>query len=270
MFTIGFIGTGNMGGALARAAAKALPPRELALANRTYGKAEALAEELGCTALDNTRIAAECKYIMLGVKPQGMADLLKELAPVLGKRGDRFILITMAAGLTVSAIRAMAGGSFPVIRIMPNTPCLIGSGVTLCSKSDEVTDAEYAEFHEILRPSGMLLDLNEDLIDAGCAVSGCGPAFFYSFIEAMAAAGVSCGLTPDDATALAAATAVGSARMVLESGDSPAVLREKVCSPGGATIAGVRSLQRDGFDEVVARCVSAAFERTKELGKGVK
>jgi len=267
MFTIGFIGTGNMGSALAQAAAKQLDPSEIALANRTAAKAEALAAHIGGIVTDDVQIAARSRFIMLGVKPQMMADVLDNIAVTLKQRTDRFVLVTMAAGLTIDRIREMAGGDYPVIRIMPNTPCKLGAGVTLCCRNESVTDAEFSEFHEIFKASGVLTDLPEDLMDAGCAISGCGPAFVYTFIDAMANAGITCGLAPEDALSLAAATALGSARMVLSGNDSPSVLREHVCSPGGATIEGVKKLESGEFRAAVADCIIASFERTKELGK---
>jgi len=267
MYTMGFIGTGNMGSALAQAAAKRLPPEQLVLANRTAAKAEALAAQLGCQAADNRTVCAQSRYILLGVKPQMMADLLTGLAPTLRERTDRFVLVTMAAGLTAARIQALAGAAYPVIRIMPNTPCAIGSGTILCCRSSGVTDAEYAAFQDALTAAGTLIDLSEPLIDAGSAISGCGPAFVYTFIEAMADAGVACGLTRAAALTLSAATVRGSADMVMQSGAHPAQLRDQVCSPGGSTIAGVLQMERAGFRAAVAGGVIAAYRRTQELGK---
>ena len=128
-YTFSFIGTGNMGGALARAAVKKLPGSQVLLSNRTAARAETLAKELGCASGSVTRAAQEGRYIFLGVKPQMMEALLSQIAPILAARTDRFVLVTMAAGLTMERIAAMAGGAYPVIRIMPNTPCAVGEGV---------------------------------------------------------------------------------------------------------------------------------------------
>lgn len=267
MYTMGFIGTGNMGSALALAASKKLPSEQLVLANRTPEKAKALAEKLGCATVDNAAVCADSRYIFLGVKPQMMPGLLSDLAPVLKARSDSFVLVTMAAGLTIERIQALAGGDYPVIRIMPNTPCAIGEGVILCCRSAKVSDEKYSAFKDALSDAGTLIDVGENLIDAGSAISGCGPAFVYTFIEALADAGVACGLSRADALKLAAATVKGSAEMVMQSNKHPAQLRDNVCSPGGSTIAGVLSLENDGFRAAVANCVKASFERTKELGK---
>ena len=131
MATFGFLGTGNMGGALARAVCRRVPAGDVVLSNRTAAKAEALAEELGCRTAANTAAAEQADFLFLGVKPGVMPQLLEEIAPVLQKRQSRFVLVTMAASLTIAQIQAMAGGSYPVIRIMPNTPASIGEGMIL-------------------------------------------------------------------------------------------------------------------------------------------
>ena len=265
--TFSFIGTGNMGSALARAAARALPPEQLLLSNRTPGKAEVLAGELRCAAAPVHEAAGNGKYIFLGVKPQMMEEVLSEIAPVLAARTDRFVLVTMAAGLTMERIAAMAGGPYPVIRIMPNTPCAVGEGVILWDANAQVTEAEASAFTAALSGAGVLDRLEERLIDAGSAVAGCGPAFAYLFIEALADGGVACGLPRDKAMSYAAQMAIGAARMVLESGKHPGALKDAVCSPGGSTIAGVRALEERGFRGAAMDAVIAAVEKTRELGK---
>ena len=155
-----FIGSGNMGGALARAAAQKLEASDILLANRTAAKAEALAAQLGCRVGTNADAAAEGKYIFLGVKPQMMRGMLDGIAPVLKARTDRFILVTMAAGLTMEQISAMAGGDYPVIRIMPNTPCAVGAGVVLYDSNTLVTSEELAEFTDALSGAGLLDQLD--------------------------------------------------------------------------------------------------------------
>ena len=137
---VGFIGTGNMGGALAHAAAQSPAPAELLLSNRTPEKAQALAQQLGATVSDNETIAQTCDYIFLGVKPQMMADLLARLRPILSRRQEGFVLVSMAAGLTLQRLREMAGLSCPILRIMPNTACAVGAGLTLYVPSPEVTE----------------------------------------------------------------------------------------------------------------------------------
>lgn len=262
-----FIGTGNMGTALARAAAQKLPASEILLANRTTAKAQALAQELGCRVGTNAEAASQGKYIFLGVKPQMMRDMLAGIAPILQKRSDRFIMVTMAAGLTMEQISTMAGGDYPVIRIMPNTPCAVGAGVVLYDSNRHVTDAEVEEFTDALSGSGLLDHLEEHLIDAGSAVAGCGPAFACLFMEALADGGVTCGLPRAKALRYAAQMLEGTARLLLESEQHPGAMKDAVCSPGGSTIAGVHALEQGALRATVMNAVIAANQRNKELGK---
>ena len=264
MVTFGFIGTGNMGGALARAARKRLPGEEILLANRNPDKAKSLSEELQCNTGSNEDAAREAQYLFLGVKPQMMAGMLSGIAPVLAERQDRFILVTMAAGLTMARIREMAEGDYPVIRIMPNTPSAIGEGMILYT-SDGVTEEEIHVFLDALSGAGRLAPLEERLIDAGSCVAGCGPAFVDLFIEALADGGVACGLPRALALEFAAQMTAGSARLVLQSGQHPGALKAAVCSPGGTTIQGVRTLEEAGFRGAVMDAVIAAYEKNLDL-----
>lgn len=262
---LGFIGTGNMGGALARAARRRVPGGCIHLANRTPEKAEALAEELGCVVSNAAGVAKWADFIFLGVKPQMMADLLAELRPALAARQDRFLLVTMAAGLSINTIQQLAGGDYPVIRIMPNTPASIGEGMILYTCGWNVTKAEEQLFLDTMAGAGRFSSLPEHLMDAGSAVSGCGPAFADLFLEALADGGVACGLPRAQAMELAAQMLLGSAKLVLESGQHPGILKDAVCSPGGSTIQGVRALEQAGFRGAVMEAVIAAYEKTLEL-----
>ena len=259
---IGFIGTGTMGSAVATAVAG--QGRELLLANRTPEKAQTLAQAIGGRVVKNPEAAGECDLLFLCVKPQMMAGVLEDIAPILAARDDRFVLVTMAAGLTCESIREMADGPYPVIRMMPNTPCSIGAGVIqYCAMG--TTEEELAEFAALLKPAGLVDRVEERLIDAACAVSGCGPAFAYLFIEALADGAVACGLPRDKALAYAAQMVEGSARMVLESGKHPGVLKDAVCSPGGSTIQGVRALEEGGFRAAAMNAVIKSYEKTLQL-----
>ena len=263
--TVGFIGTGNMGGALARAVCQAVPPQQVTLANRTAKKAEILAAELDCRFGSNED-AARCDYIFLGVKPQMMAGMLREIAPILQSRGGRFVLVSMAAGLTCAQIREMAGVNCPVIRIMPNTPVAVWQGVVqLCALDTEEDTLD--TFIRMLAPAGLVDLIPESLMDAAGSVSGCGPAFAYLFMEALADGGVACGLPRDKAITYAAQMLAGSAKMVLESGQHPGALKDAVCSPGGSTIQGVRALEEHGFRSAVMEAIIAAWEKNRILGK---
>ena len=266
MKTIGFLGCGNMGGAIARAVCKATEPENVFLANRTAAKAEALAAELGCQTATNAEVAGDCDLIFLAVKPQMMEALLEPLRFILAERTKRFVLCTMAAGLPVARIQEMAGGDYPVIRIMPNTPVSLGAGMILYC-ADGVAQEDLDGFCTLMAGAGRLDALPESLIDAGCAISGCGPAYVYLFIEALADGGVACGLPRDKAMTYAAQTLMGAAEMVLNSGSHPGALKDAVCSPAGSTIQGVRALEMGGFRSTAMEAVLAAYEKTRELGK---
>ncbi len=262
---LGFIGAGNMGGALARAARLRLPGSYIRLANRTAQKAEDLAAELGAAAADNRSVALWADFLLLGVKPQMMPEVLAELRPVLAGRQARFVLVSMAAGLTCARIRELFGRDCPVIRIMPNTPAAIGQGMILYACGEGVTPEEERTFLDAMAGAGRFSPLPEHLIDAGSAVSGCGPAFVDLFLEALADGGVACGLPRSQAMELAAQMVLGSAALALESGSHPGQLKDAVCSPGGTTIQGVRALERAGFRGAVIEAVIAAYEKNASL-----
>lgn len=266
MIKVGFIGAGNMGGALAKAAAKV--QCQLLISDHDPKKAEILSEEINGQAVTNNEIAKTAKYIFLGVKPQVLPDVLAELSPIFAKRDDRFILVTMAAGITTDSVKKMSGGNYPVIRIMPNTPAMIGKGMILYCCNDQVTNEETIEFLKLIENAGLAENLDEGLIDAGCAVSGCGPAFVYMFIEALAEGGVKSGLPKEKALRFAAQTVLGAGEMVLKTGKSPEELKNAVCSPNGSTIEGVHHLEATDFKKEIHDTVAASFKRTVELGLG--
>jgi len=264
-YKYGFIGCGNMGGALARAVAKAVPPSEIALSSIS-GEARSLAAALGATDITNAEIATECKYIFLAVKPQNMADMLSGISQVMASRRDRFVIVSMAAGISVATVCALAGGQYPMIRIMPNTPASIGKGMILYAANDKVLPEELDEFKKIMSSAGKIDPLPEGLIDAASAVSGCGPAFAFMFIEAMADGGVECGIPRDKAQLYAAQTLLGSASLLIESGAHPGSLKDAVCSPGGSTIEGVHALEKGAFRASVMSAVTEAYKKSRELG----
>lgn len=264
MFEYGFIGTGNMASALCEALVKCVSPKLVLLSNRTAEKAKNLAEKLGCEAADNKSVATQCKYIFLGVKPQMLGALADEIKPYLEKRQDRFILVSMAAGRSTENITELFG-IFPVIRIMPNVASAVGEGMTLCTKNSLVTDEEYSEFFASMNKSGKLDDISEKLIDAASAVSGCGPAFVFEVIEALADGAVACGVPRDKAYTLAAQTLLGSAKLMLRTSKNPAALKDSVCSPGGTTIEGVRKLEERGLRSALIEAVIASFEKSQNI-----
>ena len=258
----GFIGCGNMGGAIARALSK--NTKDILLSDRS-GKGAVLAKELGCKYADPATVAAECEFIFLGVKPQGMEAVLSDLNGILKEKKP--VLISMAAGLKLSRIEEMLGFPTPMIRIMPNTPVAVSCGMTPYCHNALVTEAQMAEFLQDLSQAGSFDALPEELFDVATALSGSGPAYLYLFAEALADGAVACGLPRDKALMYAANTMAGAARMMQTSQKSPAELKQDVCSPGGSTIRGVEALENQGIRKAAADCVASAYQRNIELGK---
>ena len=258
----GFIGCGNMGGALARALAKTT--KDILIADISPA-AKALAEDLGCVYGDNTAAAGTCRRLFLGLKPQVLAKVMEPLGDILEQ--NKPLIITMAAGVEIARIEEIIGTKLPIIRIMPNTPVTVGKGMILYCRNELVDDETLADFLADMHHAGRLDAIDEHLIDAASALSGCGPAYMYLFIEALADGAVACGVPRAKAMEYAAATMAGAAEMVLQTGQHPGALKDSVCSPGGSTIAGVRALEQHGFRGAAMDCVEAAYRRTLELGK---
>ena len=264
--TAGFIGCGNMGGVLAGVAAKALGGDNVCVFDKHPEKTVKPSLNYGCKNAAMPEILEKCGIIVLGVKPQALPALLESVKETLSKRADRYVVVSMAAGVKTSAIEASLG-SVPVVRIMPNTPCASGEGVILCSKGSFADDEDLNAVLKMFDPAGKLLTVPESKIDAGCAVSGCGPAFVFMFMDALIDAGVRVGLTRAEATLLAEQTVLGSAKYALDSGADPAKLKADVCSPKGSTIEGVAVLEEYSLRSAVMEAVKASYDRTVELGK---
>ena len=243
---IGFIGLGNMGASLAKAVWQARNTDTILLSNLSHDKVDTFIASYGGQASSNEEIFAEADVIFLGVKP---------------------LLISMAAGLTLEKLASLIPSQHRIIRMMPNTPASIGQGVIsyALSANCQVDDKEV--FCQLLQHAGLLFEISEGLIDAATGLAGCGPAFVYLFIEALADAGVQTGLPRETALKMAAQTVVGAGQLVLESQQHPGVLKDQVCSPGGSTIAGVASLEAHAFRGTVMDAVGQAYKRTQELGK---
>lgn len=260
----GFLGCGNMGGAVAKALSFAT--KDILLTSRSVASASRLAEELGCGWTEsNEEVARQCDIILLAVKPQMMKDVLSPLASILQERKP--LLVSMAAGLSMEQLSDMAGGNLPVIRIMPNTPVAIGKGMTTYCRNDLVSDQQLEAVLADLSAAGRFDAIDEKLMDAASAAAGCSPAYAYMFIEAMADGAVVCGLPRTKAMEYAAAALAGAAEMVLQSGKHPGALKDAVCSPGGSTIAGVKALEENGFRGAVMDAIVAAYHRGQQLGK---
>lgn len=263
---IGFIGLGNMGASLAKAVLQVKTGDDLLLANRSQAKVDAFIADFGGQASSNDEIFAEADVIFLGVKPAQFSDLLTQYQTILEKR-ESLLLISMAAGLTLEKLASLIPSQHRIIRIMPNTPVAIGQGVISYALSANSHPEDNDLFCQLLAKAGQLVEISDDLIDAATGLAGCGPAFVYLFIEALADAGVQTGLSREIALKMAAQTVVGAGQMVLESQQHPGVLKDQVCSPGGSTIAGVASLEEHAFRGTVMDAVNQAYKRTQELDK---
>lgn len=258
----GFIGCGNMGGTLAAVAAKSVGGEHILVADHNEGKLAALRDAHGCV-VGTAAEAAACEALFLGVKPQGLKGAAAELRDALGTSP---LIVSMLAGVTAAAVSEALGGA-RVLRIMPNTPALVGAGVILYSLGEGVTEADEALFLRLMEPAGVCVKLPEEKLDAGCALTGCGPAFVCLLMEAMTDAGVRCGLPRDKAALFVQQTFLGTAKLALDTKTDPAALRAAVCSPAGSTIEGVAALERDGARNAMLDAVDAAYRRTQELGK---
>ncbi len=260
---IGFIGAGNMGTALARAAAK-YKGAEIYISDIDTEKARAAAILLGASYSENIEIARICDYIFLAVKPKFIRGVAEELTPYI--KGRDASIVSMAAGVAIKAIEEVCGSDVKIIRIMPNTPVAVGSGIILTAANACGAD-KLEEFSRVMAGAGHIELLDESLIDAGTALSGCSPAFVYMFIDALAKGGAEAGLPPEMALTHAAKTLIGAATLLLSGNKTPEELRIAVCSPGGSTIEGVHVLENEGLEETVKKAVLTSYKRTCELGK---
>lgn len=267
---IGCIGVGNMGGAICTAICKSDVEKDVLVCDVDESKTLSFQDTYGCIPVDSVTIAEQADWIFLGIKPQYMASVIGEISHSLANRvkaGERVVIVTMAAGLTIARIREMFGCAVPVIRMMPNIPAAVGQGMIMYTGEGDVTEDEFATFQALLDKAGVLDRLPENLIDAGTAVSGCGPAYLCLILEALADGGVACGLPRQKAMLYATQTLLGTAQTLLENGEHPGVFKDAVCSPGGSTIAGVRTMEEAGVRGAMIDAVVAAYEKNIALGK---
>ena len=270
---LGLIGCGKMGGALLRGVIKAglVKPANITVCDKFPEAASALAKEFkGLRSLKGpAEVAAVSEIILLAVKPQDMQKLLGSLAsfrlPTSGLRLPLFLSI--AAGIPLKNLESWLGGKQRVIRAMPNTPALILQGASAFARGSGATDADAAIAQSILGAVGTASEVPETLLDAVTGLSGSGPAYVYTVIEALADGGVLMGLPRAAALQLAAQTVAGAAQMVLQTGKHPASLRDEVASPGGTTIAGLEQLEKQGLRNALVQAVRKAAERSRELAK---
>ncbi|HXG10056.1 MAG TPA: pyrroline-5-carboxylate reductase [Gemmataceae bacterium] len=264
---VGFLGAGKMATALAQGWIRAgLASRDRTLAGDPLPQArEAFAAAIGArTTADNNEVVAGSDVLVLAVKPQTMPALLDEIRPAVT---GRHLVISVAASITLRQLAEGLGPHRRLVRVMPNTPCLVGASASGYAPGEFATAEDVALVDRLLNAVGRAFRLPEDLLDAVTGLSGSGPAFVYVIIEALSDGGVRVGLPRDVATALAAQTVYGAAKMVLESGTHPAVLKDMVASPGGTTIAGLHALERGSLRAALIDAVEAATRRAIELGQ---
>jgi pyrroline-5-carboxylate reductase len=218
----------------------------------------------GNAMADNGAVLAGSDVIVLAVKPQHLPGVLKEIAK--GAEA-RHLFVSIAAGVPLSAMTSVLGQAARVVRVMPNTPCLVGAGATAFTRGPKATDEDAALVERLFSTIGIAMEVPESLLDAVTGLSGSGPAYVFQVIEALSDGGVRCGLPRNVATRLAAQTVLGAAKMVLDTGEHPAALKDGVASPGGTTIAGLHELERGALRGALINAVEAATNRSQELGR---
>ncbi|MBN1531519.1 MAG: pyrroline-5-carboxylate reductase [Spirochaetes bacterium] len=266
LLSIGIVGTGNMGTALAGGIARRYAPESISLFDIDADKAHRLAEAGGHRLCESLKILVDnSPIVVLAVKPDRIIPVLEEIHKSI--RPDT-VLVSIAAGVAIGTMLRITGPSAKIVRAMPNTPALTGEGVTALSGSGRITAEEMERVVSVFQCVGRAIEVPERLMDAVTAVSGSGPAYVFTFIQAMADGGVKMGLPRDKALLLAAQTVLGSAKLVLESSEDPITLRGRVTSPGGTTIDAVHVLERAGFSGIVIDAVESAAVKSKKLGEG--
>ena len=262
---IAVLGTGKMGGILLKAFLRQglVTPERVTATVAHSARASQLSETLGLRVTTNNAAAVRgAEIVLLGVKPTQIGPLVEEIAPVLAPGA---LLISFAASVRTEAIEAAAAAEVPVIRAMPNTPSAMGAGITALCAGRFATAEHLAAAEKIFAAVGRTVRVDEKHMDAVTGLSGSGPAFLYIIIEALAEAGVNVGLPRDVATLLAAQTTLGSAKMVLETGSHPALLKDEVTTPAGCTVDGILELEEGGLRVTLIKAVKRATDRARQL-----
>ncbi len=265
-YQFGVIGGGNMAEALLRGviAGNFLPHSAIVASDPLLERRQLLMRELSVACVDDNAAAGRCTRVLLAVKPQVMGAVLTEIAPSVR---DDALVITIAAGIPTSLLDEKLAGKGRLVRVMPNTPMLVGAGISAVAPGPRATADDVRWVRQLFGSCGQTCEVAEEMMDAVTAVSGSGPAYFFYLIEAMIAAGVADGLDPDIAATLAMQTCAGAARLLIETGEPPEGLRARVTSPGGTTQAAVEMLDAAGVKDKLIAAVRAATARGRELGK---
>jgi pyrroline-5-carboxylate reductase len=265
--SIGFLGAGKMATALAKGFlnAKLVKAGQLFAADPSDVARRHFSDETGSkTVAANLEVAQAANVLILATKPDQVAAALAEISGAFTKN---HLLISIAAGVTISKLESALPAGARVIRVMPNTPALVGAGASAFALGKNADDADAELAQKLLSAVGVAMQVKESLLDAVTGLSGSGPAYVYQFIEALSDGGVAAGLPRDIATRLAAQTVLGGAKMVLETGQHPGALKDQVTSPGGTTIEGIHELEKGKLRATVMSAVRAATEKSKKLGQ---
>ncbi len=265
---VAVLGAGKMGGILLQAFLKQnlFAPAQIHATVAHAERAVALSTQWGVdVGIDNLEAARQADLILIGVKPFQVPDLMKQIQPALSKEK---MLVSFAASVKTTAIEEAAGMEVAVVRAMPNTPSALGAGVTALCRGRFVSAAQMELAERMFETVGRTVVVDEKHMDAVTGLSGSGPAYIYIIIEALAEAGVKVGLPRDVATQLAAQTAFGASKMVLETGYHPALLKDAVTTPAGCTIDGILELEEGGLRVTLIKAVMRATERAKQLAAG--
>ncbi|HHY82073.1 MAG TPA: pyrroline-5-carboxylate reductase [Clostridiales bacterium] len=267
---IGFIGAGNMGSAMIRGIiqGRVAKPRSVWVYDQCSSKIEQLHTELGITIANNAEeVVQNCSIIIPAVKPSVIASVMSEISNALTRE---HLILSIAAGITINQLKEMTGNKCFVIRTMPNTPALVGEGMTAVCKDPSVPEEYMNAACTILKSFGTIEFVSENQIHAATAISGSSPAYAFLFLEALADGGVMMGLSREQSYKMAAQALLGSAKMVLKTGKHPGELKDMVCSPAGTTIDAVASLEKDGFRGIVMKAVQICAQKSIEMGNGEK
>ncbi len=263
---IGIIGAGNMGYPMLKGAVKVAGGENVLFTCMSESDMERGKAAGAVYCENNVELATQADMVVLVIKPYVYETVLSEIK---GKVKDGAIVVTVAAGITISYIKEALGGQIKVVRVMPNTPAMVGEGMSAVTfdECSDFTEAEKKLVGEFFDSFGKYVVLPESLQDAAIPASGSSSAFVYVFIEAMADAAVCCGIPRDTAYKMTAQTVLGAAKMVLETGEHPGKLKDNVCTPGGTTIAGIRALEENGFRSAVMEACIATFDKVKSMQK---
>ena len=268
MTRIAVLGAGKIGEALLSGLlAAGASTGELVFTERHPERAAELTDRLGVAAVGMAEAAAHAELIVVAVKPQDIAPVLGELGPVL-RPGT--LVVSLCAGLPTALFEGALPDGTPVVRVMPNTPMLVGEAMSAISAGRHAGEAELAAVEKMLASVGRVVRVPEAQQDAVTALSGSGPAYFFFLVEAMIDAGILLGLPRTVVADLIVQSAFGAARMLRESSDHPVILREAVTSPGGTTIAAIRELERHGVRAALIAAIEAARDRSVELGRAAE